>query len=130
MTSKKSTTVKPTRARITTESKLVLPQDIGGFTVNFRREAARSVGRIMADQKKLDVYLELLERFAEYAKDRFEGQVEDRAKAIADKAKTLKAAEERALRDANGVIAGKRAHIEHLAAEVAAYDKKMEKYDG
>ena len=124
----KSATVKPKgkkREKITNESKLNLPQDIGSFTVNFRREAARSIGRIMADQAKLDVFLELLDIFRDYANDRFEEQIVTRDRALADKAAKLKAAEQQALRDADAIIAGKRAHMNQLQAEVAAHDEKM-----
>ena len=121
----KSTTVKK-RIKVTNESKLVLPQDVGGFTANTRRELARSVGRIMADNKKLDVFMELLEQFAHYAQDRFENQIEVRAKALATKADVLKAAEARALKDADAIIASKRIAAAQFTAEVEAHDKRME----
>lgn len=121
----KSTTVKK-RVKVTNEAKLVLPQDVGGFTTNFRREAARSVGRIMADEKKLAVFLELLEQFKHYAEDRFEQQLENRKKALAAKATALKAAEEQALRDADAIIASKRIAAAQFTAEVEAHDKRME----
>jgi hypothetical protein len=121
----KSTTVKK-RVKVTNEAKLVLPQDVGGFTTNFRREAARSVGRIMADEKKLKVFLELLEQFKQYAEDRFEQQIEVRAAALAAKAVALKAAEEQALRDADAIIASKRIAAAQFTAEVEAHDKRME----
>ena len=121
---KKSATVK---TKIINESKLVLPQDIGGFPVNFRREAARSIGRIMADEKKLNCFLELLKVFEQYAKDRYEHQLVVRDNALKDKAAALKEAQEKALRDADGVVASKRAHAEKLLAEIAAHDAKMEK---
>jgi hypothetical protein len=121
----KSTTVK-NRVKVTNEAKLVLPQDVGGFTTNFRREAARSVGRIMADEKKLKVFLELLEQFKQYAEDRFEQQIEVRADALAAKAAALKAAEEQALRDADAIIASKRIAAAQFTAEVEAHDKRME----
>ena len=117
----------PVKTKIVNESKLVLPQDIGGFSVNFRREAARSIGRIMADQKKLDCFMELLEVFGQYAQDRFEHQLTVRADALKGKAETLKAAEAKALRDADGIVASKRAHAEKLLAEIAIHDAKMEK---
>ena len=121
----KSTTVKK-RVKVTNEAKLVLPQDVGGFSTNFRREAARSVGRIMADEKKLKVFLELLEQFKNYAEDRFEQQLENRAAALAAKAAVLKAAEEQALRDADAIIASKRIAAAQFTAEVEAHDKRME----
>jgi hypothetical protein len=121
----KSTTVK-NRVKVTNEAKLVLPQDVGGFTTNFRREAARSVGRIMADEKKLKVFLELLEQFKQYAEARFEQQIEVRADALAAKAAALKAAEEQALRDADAIIASKRIAAAQFTAEVEAHDKRME----
>ena len=121
----KSTTVKK-RVKVTNEAKLVLPQDVGGFSTNFRREAARSVGRIMADEKKLKVFLELLEQFKHYAEDRFEQQLENRAAALAAKAAVLKAAEEQALRDADAIIASKRIAAAQFTAEVEAHDKRME----
>ena len=121
----KSTTVKK-RVKVTNEAKLVLPQDVGGFSTNFRREAARSVGRIMADEKKLKVFLELLEQFKHYAEDRFEQQLENRATALAAKAAVLKAAEEQALRDADAIIASKRIAAAQFTAEVEAHDKRME----
>lgn len=121
----KSTTVKK-RVKVTNEAKLVLPQDVGGFSTNFRREAARSVGRIMADEKKLKVFLELLEQFKHYAEDRFEQQLENRAAALASKAAALKAAEEQALRDADAIIASKRIAAAQFTAEVEAHDKRME----
>lgn len=133
----KSTTVKkevvkavkvaaPVRQKIVNESRLVLPQDIGGFTSNFRREAARSVGRIMSDRKKLDTFLELLSLFGQYAEDRYEQSVIERDSAIAAKASKLVEAQATALRNADAVIKGKRAHAEQLIAEVAAHDAKME----
>lgn len=121
----KSTTVK-SRTKVYNESKLVLPQDIGGFTVNFRREAARSVGRIMADEKKLKCFLELLEAFSNYANDRFERNLEDTKQAVKNRAAALKEAEARALKDADAIIAGKRAAAKQFADEVAAHDKRME----
>lgn len=121
----KSTTVKK-RIKVTNESKLVLPQDVGGFTSNTRRELARSVGRIMADKKKLDVFMELLEQFAHYAQDRFENQIEVRAKAVATKAAVLKTAEAQALKDADAIIASKRIAAAQFTAEVEAHDKRME----
>jgi hypothetical protein len=129
----KSTTVKakptpkPARVKITNESKLVLPQDIGGFTANFRREAARSVGRIMADEKKLECFIELLEKFKEYAVDRHENSVEDLKRAMAAKAAKLKLAQEQALADAGHIIKGKRAAVEQFTAEIEAHDKKVAK---
>ena len=130
----KSTTVKtvkakaaPVREKIVNESRLVLPQDIGGFTTNFRGEAARNVGRIMADPKKLAIFKELLEVFGQYAEDRYEHGVVVRDKAVAAKATQLKAAEAQALQNADGIIKGKRAHVAHLEAEIAAHDKKMGK---
>lgn len=121
---KKSATVK---TKIVNESKLVLPQDIGGFSVNFRREAARSIGRIMADEKKLECFRELLAVFAQYAEDRFEHQINVRDDALKAKAVALKAAEATALQNADGIVASKRAHMEKLAAEIAAHDARMEK---
>ena len=117
----------PVKTKIVNESKLVLPQDIGGFSVNFRREAARSIGRIMADEKKLDCFLELLDVFGQYAKDRYEHQLTVRADALKAKAEALKEAQAKALRDADSIVAGKRAHAEKLLAEIAIHDAKMEK---
>mgnify|MGYP003672938978 CR=1 FL=1 len=122
---KKSTTV--ARIKVTNESKLKLPQDVGGFTTNFRREAARSVGRIMSDEKKLKCFLELLKSFGEYAEDRYEAALVTRSSALAAKAAALKVAEAKALSAADSIIAGKRAHIEKLSAEVSAHDTKVEK---
>ena len=122
---KQSTTVKP--VKIINESKLKLPQDIGGFSINFRREAARSVGRIMADEKKLECFLEMLKTFDQYARDRFEHQLLLRDQAVKAKADRLVEAQAEALRNADNVIKSKRAHIEHLQAEVDAHDVRMEK---
>jgi len=126
--SDKTTTVKPvkkTRVKISNESKLQLPQDVEGFSSNFRREAARSVGRIMADEKKLKVFLELLEHFKDYAGDRFEQNAIERDIALASKAATLKEAQAVALRNAEHVIKGKRANALQLMAEIEAHDKKV-----
>jgi hypothetical protein len=117
--------VVPSREKIVNESRLVLPQDIVGFTANFRREAARSVGRIMADPKKLAIFKELLVVFGQYADDRFEHGVIVRDKAVADKATKLLEAEAQALQNADGVIKGKRAHMAKLSEEIAAHDAKM-----
>ena len=131
----KSTTVKkevkevkvatPVRQKIVNESRLVLPQDVGGFTSNFRREAARSVGRIMSDPNKLKVFQELLALFGQYAEDRYEQSSIERDAAMAGKAAKLVEAQAQALRNADAVIKGKRAHAEQLIAEVAAHDAKM-----
>lgn len=129
----KSTTVKakstptPARVKITNESKLVLPQDIGGFTANFRREAARSVGRIMADPAKLECFLDLLDKFKEYAVDRHEGNVAELQKAIEAKATKLRAAQAQALADAGNIIKGKRAAVEQFTAEIEAHDERVAK---
>jgi len=129
----KSTTVKakPTpktaRVKITNESKLVLPQDIGGFTANFRREAARSVGRIMADPEKLECFLILLDKFKEYAIDRHEGNVAELKRAIDAKAVKLRAAQAQALADAGNIIKGKRAAVEQFTAEIEAHDERVAK---
>ena len=128
----KSTTVKAksnpktARVKITNESKLVLPQDIGGFTANFRREAARSVGRIMADPEKLTCFLELLDKFKEYAVDRHENSEKELQTAIKAKAAKLRAAQDRAVHDAKGVINGKRAVVEQYTAEIEAHEKRLE----
>ena len=132
----KSTTVKTVKAKaapvvvvrekIVNESRLVLPQDVGGFTTNFRREAARSVGRIMADPKKLAVFQELLKVFGQYAEDRYENAIVVRDKAVSDKQVQLKAAQAQALRTADGVIKSKRAQAAKLEAEITVHDKKME----
>ncbi|MDG1315366.1 MAG: hypothetical protein P8P29_07585 [Flavobacteriaceae bacterium] len=128
----KSTTVKAksnpktARVKITNESKLVLPQDIGGFTANFRREAARSVGRIMADPEKLTCFLELLDKFKEYAIDRHENSEKELQTAIKAKAAKLRAAQDRAVHDAKGVINGKRAVVEQYTAEIEAHEKRLE----
>lgn len=128
----KSTTVKAksnpktARVKITNESKLVLPQDIGGFTANFRREAARSVGRIMADPEKLACFLELLDKFKEYAIDRHENSEKELQTAIKAKAAKLRAAQDRAVHDAKGVINGKRAVVEQYTAEIEAHEKRLE----
>ena len=114
------------REKIVNESRLVLPQDVGGFTTNFRREAARSVGRIMADPKKLAVFQELLKVFGQYAEDRYENAIVVRDKAVAGKQVQLKAAQAQALRTADGVIKSKRAQAAKLEAEIAVHDKKME----
>ena len=114
------------REKIVNESRLVLPQDVGGFTTNFRREAARSVGRIMADPKKLAVFQELLKVFGQYAEDRYENAIVVRDKAVSDKQVQLKAAQAQALRTADGVIKSKRAQAAKLEAEIAVHDKKME----
>jgi len=124
----KSTTVKPVkkpRVKISNESKLQLPQDVEGFSSNFRREAARSVGRIMADERKLKVFLELLEHFKDYAGDRFEQNLIERDGALVAKAATLKEAQAVALRNAEHVIKGKRANALQLMAEIEAHDKKV-----
>lgn len=124
----KSTTVKPVkkpRVKISNESKLQLPQDVEGFSSNFRREAARSVGRIMADERKLNVFLELLEHFKDYAGDRFEQNLIERDGALVAKAATLKEAQAVALRNAEHVIKGKRANALQLMAEIEAHDKKV-----
>jgi hypothetical protein len=126
--SDKTTTVKPvkkTRVKISNESKLQLPQDVEGFSSNFRREAARSVGRIMADERKLKVFLELLEHFKNYAEDRFEQNAIERTVALASKAAVLKEAQAVALRNAEHVIKGKRANALQLMAEIEAHDKKV-----
>lgn len=125
----KSTTVKPSkkpRVKVVNESRLNLPQDVEGFSSNFRREAARAVGRIMSDKKKLEVFLELLKTFGEYAEDRFEQNLVDRDVAVAHKAAKLKEAQATALRAADAVIKGKRANAMQLMAEIEAHDKKME----
>lgn len=126
--SDKTTTVKPVkkpRVKISNESKLQLPQDVEGFSSNFRREAARSVGRIMADERKLKVFLELLEHFKDYAGDRFEQNLIERDGALVAKAATLKEAQAVALRNAEHVIKGKRANALQLMAEIEAHDKKV-----
>lgn len=126
--SDKTTTVKPVkkpRVKISNESKLQLPQDVEGFSSNFRREAARSVGRIMADERKLKVFLELLEHFKDYAGDRFEQNLIERDSAVAAKAATLLEAQAVALRNAEHVIKGKRANALQLMAEIEAHDKKV-----
>ena len=126
--SDKTTTVKPVkkpRVKISNESKLQLPQDVEGFSSNFRREAARSVGRIMADERKLKVFLELLEHFKNYAGDRFEQNLIERDGALVAKAATLKEAQAVALRNAEHVIKGKRANALQLMAEIEAHDKKV-----
>lgn len=126
--SDKTTTVKPVkkpRVKISNESKLQLPQDVEGFSSNFRREAARSVGRIMADERKLEVFLELLEHFKDYAGDRFEQNLIERDGALVAKAATLKEAQAVALRNAEHVIKGKRANALQLMAEIEAHDKKV-----
>lgn len=126
--SDKTTTVKPvkkTRVKISNESKLQLPQDVEGFSSNFRREAARSVGRIMADERKLKVFLELLEHFKNYAEDRFEQNAIERTVALASKAAVLKEAQAVALRNAEHVIKCKRANALQLLAEIEAHDKKV-----
>lgn len=126
--SDKTTTVKPVkkpRVKISNESKLQLPQDVEGFSSNFRREAARSVGRIMADERKLKVFLELLEHFKNYAEDRFEQNAIERTVALASKAAVLKEAQAVALRNAEHVIKGKRANALQLMAEIEAHDKKV-----
>ena len=128
----KSTTVKPTktvtpaRVKVYNESKLELPQDIGGFSSNFRREAARSVGRIMADHTKLECFIKLCDTFKDYAIDRHEHQLTVRDVAIKAKADKLKAAERDALRTADAIIKSKRANVDKLVAEIAAHDKRME----
>ena len=118
-------TSKNARAKITSESKLKLPQDVEGFSSNFRREAARSVGRIMADERKLGVFLELLEHFSQYATDRFEQNLIERDAAVASKAAALKEAQAVALRNAEHVIKGKREYAVKLMAEIEAHDKKV-----
>ena len=126
--SNKTTTVKPakkTRVKISNESKLQLPQDVEGFSSNFRREAARTVGRIMADKKKLEVFQELLEHFSDYANDRFEQNAIEREAALKAKAASLKEAQAVALRNAEHVIKGKRANALKLMAEIEEHDKKV-----
>ncbi len=126
--SNKTTTVKAAkkiRVKIANESKLQLPQDVEGFSSNFRREAARSVGRIMSDERKLEVFLELLEHFKNYAEDRFEQNAIERKVALASKAESLKEAQAIALRNAEHVIKGKRANALKLMAEIEAHDKKV-----
>ena len=129
----KSTTVKaksssiPDRVKITNESKLVLPQDIGGFTANFRREAARSVGRIMADETKLECFIELLDKFKEYAVDRHENGVQELKRAMAAKAAKLRLAQEQALADAGNIIKGKRAAVEQFTSDIEAHDERVAK---
>ena len=126
--SNKTTTVKPakkTRVKISNESKLQLPQDVEGFSSNFRREAARTVGRIMADKKKLEVFQELLEHFADYDNDRFEQNAIEREAALKAKAASLKEAQAVALRNAEHVIKGKRANALKLMAEIEEHDKKV-----
>jgi hypothetical protein len=125
----KSTTVKqtpaPVRERVTQEHKLVLPQDVGGFTTNFRREAARSVGRIMTDEKKLKCFLGLLEAFEDYALGRFEKNTELLKKTLSDKAAVLIRERERLVESAATLIDGKRATVAHLAAEIDAHDTEI-----
>ena len=124
----KRTTVKPAkkaRVKISNESKLQLPQDVEGFSSNFRREAARSVGRIMSDERKLKVFIELLGHFKNYAEDRFEQNAIEREVALASKAEALKEAQAVALRNAENVIKGKRANAMQLMAEIEAHDKKV-----
>jgi uncharacterized protein YdaU (DUF1376 family) len=126
--SDKTTTVKPAkkaRVKISNESKLQLPQDVEGFSSNFRREAARSVGRIMSDERKLKVFIELLGHFKNYAEDRFEQNAIEREVALASKAEALKEAQAVALRNAENVIKGKRANAMQLMAEIEAHDKKV-----
>lgn len=123
----KAAEVVPAREKILNESRLVLPQDVGGFTSNFRREAARSVGRIMADPNKLRIFQELLATFGQYAEDRYEHALVTRDVALADKAMKLREAEDQALRNADAVIKSKRAQVAGLNAEIEVHDAKMQK---
>ena len=119
--------VQPARVKVVNESRLVLAQDVEGFTSNFRREAARSVGRIMADPRKLAVFKELLATFGQYAEDRYEHSLVERDTAIANKAARLQEAQAKALRDADNVIKSKRAHMQQLTDELEVHDAKMQK---
>jgi hypothetical protein len=113
------------RTKIVHEARLDLPQDVEGFSINFRRESARTVGRIMADERKLAVFLTLLEKFSEYATDKFEDSLATRAAALADKAAKLKADQAEALRKAGHIVNSKRAEVAKLTLEIDAHDAKV-----
>ena len=117
------------RVKVVNESKLKLPQDIGSFTANARRELARSVGRIMVDDKKLQCFLELLDVFKDYATDRHEANVVAMDKTKIMRAAKLKEIEAQKLLDARGVIAGKRGAVAKLEEEIAVHDAKIAKLE-
>lgn len=113
---------KKARVKVTNEAKLVLPQDIGSFSANFRREAARTVGRIAADPKRLAVFKELLGAFGNYADDRFEKAEADLEVALKNKA--VATAEALAIIEANHdrVAENAKAEIARLSEHVAAHE--------
>jgi len=121
--SNKTVTVKAKRVKIINESKLDLPQDVDGFSTNFRREAARAIGRIQNDERRLECFKELAAIFVQYAEDRFEQNQKELKVALEAKAKQRKLAAEKAKREADAVIKSKRALAEQLTAELKAHDK-------
>jgi len=106
--------------------KLKLPNDPQGFSGNLRRELARAVGRIAGDEIRLASFVETLEVFADFARNKAEAQRNELKSKIADKAARLKTAQDQALREAEGVIASKRGALAKLQAEISAHDKRVE----
>ncbi len=121
-TSKKTKEVK---APVLHAHKLALPQDPQGFTGNLRRELARSVGRIGGDNVRLESFIETLNVFQDFARNKAQAQKEELQKKIADKQARLKTAQEAQLRASEGVIEGKRNVVRQYQAEIKAHEKRV-----
>ncbi len=116
---------KTTKTPVLHAHKLKLPTDPQGFSGNLRRELARAVGRIGGDDERLASFIETLEVFKDFAVNKTQAQKDELQAKIADKAARLKTAELQALREAKGIIEGKRAAVAHFTAEIEAYEKAV-----
>lgn len=67
------------------------PRDIHGFTSGFRREVARTVGRIRGNEEKMETFIAHLRAAADWARSRYEIGVAVQAKAV-EEAEALRAA--------------------------------------
>ncbi len=105
---------------ITNPTKLPFPADKYGITSAYKREAARTIGRIMGDPARLEMFLEVTNVLVEYAHAKFEQQTQTKELNANKRAADLEAARKEATARAKAKVARLKAQVAELNKEIKA----------
>jgi len=108
--------------KITNEMKLPFPSDRSGFMSSMKREVARSIGRIMADETKLEDLLGTLDVLRQYAIDKHEYQKDRLERAKKAKAAKITAELDLRLERNLSIVDTKRKVVADYSADIKKHD--------
>lgn len=102
----------------TNANKLPWAQDPHGFVSNLRREGCRSIGRIMGDDKKMDIFMDTLRILAKYGAAKKEEQMLINALSKQRRVEQIGETTSRNINDANAIE-------RQLQAELDSVDRRL-----